>query len=88
MALHGSWLPVPGVVFIVGRMFTDLPTQVTAYACLLKSTVMMCSLRGDHFKEPQVNVKLVQTAAASLQSEQTELSSALLTFHEKQVQCE
>lgn len=45
---------------------------------------MICWLCGDQFKVfPQVNVKLVQTAAASSQWEQKALSSALLTFHEK-----
>lgn len=54
--LGPSWLPVPADVFTVGRMFIDLPTQVTAYACLLKSTVMCRLCLGD-FKEKKIYIK-------------------------------
>lgn len=56
LALHGPWLPVYVFVFTVGRMFTDLPTQVTAYACLLQSKVMHW-LCGDHFKKQKIHLK-------------------------------
>lgn len=68
------WLPAPGLVFIVGRMFTDLPTQVTAYACLLKFTGV-CWLCGDNFKEDTPPVNTISRLLWHLYSQNKQSSS-------------